>query len=64
MRKRYDRIKWKVIHIVIELEKEMLQIASSKNNDISREVFFNKIVDMLAEKEYFPRLPISVMKQK
>ena len=64
LRKRYNRITWKVIHIDIVMCKEALQIASSQNIDITRDEFFEGIINKLAEKEYYPRLAIPLMKKK
>ena len=64
MRKRYNRITWKVVHIVIELSDSIDEIASSKKLDISRDQFFSKIIDKLVDSGYEPLMNIDRMKNR
>jgi len=62
MRPRKTAVKWKTIHIEIEISEVNPNITASKQLNISKEEFLSKVAEDLKAKGYIPRESLELMK--
>ena len=64
LRKRYNRITWKLRRINIDFIEGPSQLAAATRRSISKDKFIDQLFDFLINDGYVPRLPVAIMKKK